>query len=129
VSENATAVKRRSRLGGWAKIGIVASVLWVLGAGTATHIDEARRANEMYRITFDDCTNHMPRPLPSSAEELLSCYEKARISRKFAIERSWDNAAFAALAPLPLFWLIAWGIRAVYRRVRRGFASPTHSPA
>jgi hypothetical protein len=123
MSENATPVKTRPRLGGWTRTGIVASVLWALGAGIVTRIHDVRTAHSWsgnaYRLCVDEQQSHGLGHL-----NLSECDEKAHQSYQDLIKDSWRIVAIIAFGPLPFFWFLAWGIRATYRWVRRGFNSP-----
>jgi len=40
------------RLGGWQRVGIVASVLWAIGAGLVTRLHDVRDAYDLYNIAY-----------------------------------------------------------------------------
>lgn len=55
MSENAMPARKRPRLGGWTRIGIVASMLWALGAGFATRVNDASNAQKQYEFAYSTC--------------------------------------------------------------------------
>jgi hypothetical protein len=94
MSSAATSTNGKPRLGGWTRIGIVASVLWALGAGGAAFYAQWKAVSGCPSCPFNS---------------LSGCL---------------TVAALAAFVPLLFFWLLAWVIRATYRWVRRGFGVP-----
>ena len=107
-----------ARLGGWQRIGIVASVVWVLGAGLVTRIDDVRSAQSGSNLSYEVCMDNLKGQRHADFSE---CRDEAWKAYKVYIEHSWGNVAIVAFGPLPFFWLIAWVIRATYRWIRRGF--------
>ena len=45
----------KSALSGWHRVGIIASVLWAMGAGLVTRLHDAREAQYIYEVTYDSC--------------------------------------------------------------------------
>jgi hypothetical protein len=46
------------KLNGWKRIGIIASVVWILGAGVYTYDSEMDRANDYITSTFLNCESN-----------------------------------------------------------------------
>jgi len=110
----------KPRLGGWTRIGIVLSVLWVLGVGVDEFLN-MMRYSESHTMKYSDCVD------APTKELVAACNEMVPKDNKYAIKFSSVSGAIAAVVPtglLPFFWLIAWSIRATYRWVRRGFYVP-----
>ena len=115
-------------LGGWQRIGIVASVLWAIGAGLVARSHDASEASYMYRTTYDICIDKAraqqqptkgAKPLPR--EIVSGCHEQGWKSYQLALEGSWKWVLFIALVPIPIGWLLVYMVVGVWRWVRRGF--------
>jgi uncharacterized membrane protein len=104
---------RRFRLSGWQRIGIVLSVVWlVVGFVWARH------------LIYDPIYASDAQCLGSTKDWSIcdSSYKK-----DLAIGRDEELGMFAivALAPIPIAWLLAYGIVALVRWIRRGFQPST----
>jgi hypothetical protein len=139
------------RLGGWTRIGIIVSVPWVLDAVPFTRIDAVLDAdswsNRIYNVCVVGLQHQTPifyegpswQPLDEREIEQV-CKEEAQQAYQTSMQDSMRDRSGGvviiglptiAFGPLLIFWLIAWVIRATYRRVRRGFnvpASPLITP-
>jgi hypothetical protein len=101
------------RLNGWQRIGIVVSVLWVIGGGiwgNEVGISEGDWAVRAYKRCLETKSNDWPQ-----------CDRKFEKEYPEAIKYHWANAAIFAFAPIPIGWLAVWGCVALVRWVRRGF--------
>jgi uncharacterized membrane protein len=102
------AVQMTFRLNGWQRIGIVLSVVWALGAAAYVwqyKADANARTEKFYATCLqqrDDCD--------AKREALLSA--QGRVTRE---------KLFWALAPVPLGWLIVYGVVWLVRWIRAGF--------
>jgi hypothetical protein len=105
------------RLNGWVRIGIIASIAWVFvggSLGNALVIGEAREAI----TTRHQICNY--RPDGGSPAE---CQRQASAAYEEAVKYHWHAAAIVAFVPIPFAWLSAWGLVALVRWVRAGFAT------
>jgi hypothetical protein len=106
------------KLNGWKRIGIIASIAWVLGAG-------------IYTLTVDSDANAL-----AASKIALSCEDanngadpegkcSARADEYLAETISADRleAAIVAFVPVPLGWGFVYLALFLVRWVRRGFAS------
>jgi hypothetical protein len=105
-------------LSGWKRIGIVLSVIWIVAAFFyQRNVDQSQAQNWMNMI-YKTCTD--TKALRGDFD-FKPCMDKAwSDSRVF--DGGWPNAAFLALAPIPIGWLLAYLLFAILRWVRRGFA-------
>jgi hypothetical protein len=104
------------RLNGWQRIGIVASVIWAIGA--PIYLDHAaqQEAMEVFGHYYEACRDN-----PSNEPE--RCFERAR--RAYDLVTRYPllsaNGAVAALVPVGLGWLLAYALVYLVRWVRAGF--------
>ena len=119
---------KRPRLGGWQRIGIVASVLWILGAGLAMRSHDVSNAQKQYEFAYSTCIDQKRAqradPTKPLATEIVSvCHKEGIDLYQLFLENSWGNVASVALVPIPITWLLAYMIIGIWRWVRRGFQS------
>jgi len=143
-------VKRLRRLSGWHRIGITASILWlVVGAFWGYKVGdlEGYRTVVHWRI---DCIAHNGvtewdrdgNPIngppqasgggvqidPVTGERFTAsdwCIQQSNRLWPAVNRNTWTYAALYALVPIPLGWLTAYGIIALVRWIRTGFKIPT----
>jgi hypothetical protein len=105
------------RLNGWQRNGIVASVIWAIGA--PIYLDHAaeQKATEAFMRYYEAC-----RDVPSSDPD--QCFQRAsRVSDTVPPYRVLSaNGAVAALVPVGLGWLLAYALVYLVRWIRAGFA-------
>jgi hypothetical protein len=101
------------RLNGWQRIGIVASVLWVIGGGIWGN-SLGLAPGEYVAQAYEQC-------LLSSYSDREAC--SARFERDWpeAIKYHWHLAAAFAFLPIPLAWLAVGGLVILVRWIRAGF--------
>ncbi len=103
------------KLNGWQRIGVILSILWVLGAAIHERNGQVDSAFRMAQWEREDC---------SSSLVMTECRQSAdnRLIENLRLDsNSIVNIAVASLMP-PLFgWLFAWLAIVVYRWVRVGF--------
>ena len=104
------------RLNGWQRIGIVASVIWAIGAPIYMDSAAERDADEKFSWVHGSC-----RDVPSNDRD--QCYQRA--SRAYdSVPRyhfTSANGAFVALAPIPFGWLLAYAVAYLARWIQAGF--------
>jgi hypothetical protein len=112
------------RLNGWQRIGIVASVAWAIGAYVYTNSQQdwaSQHANLCFAIERE-------RDVRDDAEaRVAECYRKFNRNLPIALAQQRSDAIALALVPVPLGWLLAYGVLWLVRWVRRGFV-PKPSP-
>lgn len=105
--------RRRLHLRGWARIGIVASILWIICGGIWGN-NVGIHEGDYVMMTYEDC-------LRSVHTDMRACQVAFDKDWPLAIAHHWWYAGFFALAPLPLAWAAAYALRAIVRWIRSGF--------
>jgi hypothetical protein len=103
------------RLNGWQRIGIVASVIWAIGAPIYWDQAAQTEANAKFSFWYNLC-----RDGNRSSDE---CNEQARHMSDL-VPRYYlgsANGAFIGLVPIPLGWLLAYALVYLGRWIRAGF--------
>jgi hypothetical protein len=131
------------KLNGWKRIGIVASLVWILGAGVYTYHSEMDRASLLIGEGYLSCGGAANAPLPSkpldSAPEpgtvpvppgavvadSVDCHKQAEDSFALAVKNARLAATLAALVPVPMGWGFTYLVLFVVGWVKRGFAQPS----
>ena len=104
---------KKLRLNGWQRIGVVASVLWAIGGaywGNNIRLHEGDWVLENYSACL-----HAPH------SDWAECEKKLDKDWPAAISGRGLYAAFVGLVPIPLGWLMVYGIVALARWIRTGF--------
>jgi hypothetical protein len=106
------------RVNGWQRIGIVASVIWAIGA--PIYLDHAaqQEANERFSGTYRLC-----RDVPSNDPD--QCYQRASAASDSVPRYNLISASTAVFAFLSigLGWLLAYALVYLGRWIRAGFKS------
>ena len=106
------------RLNGWQRIGIVASVLWVIGGGLAARDADIRRASAMYSATYGICTQaEEKRP----NYDFSRCIKEAGEAYEIQLKGSWEHVAVVSFGTIVLAWPLAFMLTGIWRWVKRGF--------
>lgn len=120
LTSSQTERRPKRRLGGWTRLGIVATIFWIVGAWTyvtSTNLEKARnwaelevrlcmRAEEARRIKTG-----------------VDCWKRWRPAYEMMMESNKVEAPAVALVPVPIIWFVVWLSICVGRWVRAGFAS------
>jgi hypothetical protein len=112
------------KLNGWKRIGIIASVVWILGAGAHTYDSEIHRASDLIADTHVRCDSNLP---SDSKDERAyeagfeKCNKEAEDSLALAISNAWFSAALVAFVPVPFGWGFVYLALFLVRWVKRGF--------
>ena len=116
------------RLNGWKRIGIVGSVVWILGAGVYTHSSEMDRSFARIGAAAAACDEHDIETVmtPDAREKAFhECEKIADDSLALALSNARFGAAVAALVPVPLGWGLIYLILFLVRWIQRGFMPPS----
>ena len=90
------------QLNGWQKLGIALSILWAVAIGAKTHSDDVEAAENFAKLSYKTCSNSK---MLANDQDLTPCEKEKAASIETWMKDSDRNAAFAALAPIPLGWL------------------------
>jgi len=101
------------RLNGWQRLGVVASIAWALGGGYW--------GNDLGIHEGDYVVNAYSTCLETSGGDDAPCQRAFFRDYPQAVKYHWADAAIVGLVPIPLGWLLAYGIIALWRWVARGF--------
>jgi hypothetical protein len=106
------------RLNGWQRIGIVASVIWAIGAPIYMDGAAERDADDRFGRVYGSC-----RDVPTNDPE--QCLKRASAASASVPRYQFTsaNGAFVALAPIPLGWLLAYALVYLVRWIGAGFKS------
>ena len=108
------------RLNGWIRIGIIASVAWVFVGGYLGNRLVINQAELAMMTTLQLCNYH-PEGAPLAPAPVV-CGRQANAAWDKAVKYHWETAAVVAFVPIPFAWLLVWGLVALVRWVRAGFA-------
>jgi hypothetical protein len=127
-----------SRLGGWQRVGVVISALWLVAFPIYLMVDQNSRASEMHRLCFSSAYSRLgpsgwagnkPAELKTAEDQCMASFVRmhappAKMLRLMAGLEGTDSLVFWAIigVPLLLFWLVAGGVIVTVRWVRGGFA-------
>jgi len=139
-----------AKLNGWKRIGIIASVIWTLGAGAYTYDSETEGASLRISEAYLSCGSAAKAPLtvtpppgytlesPSKAPDFFpdpgtvpmppgavpadaDCHKQAEDSLALAVKNARLDASLVALVPVLLGWLFTYLVLFLVRWVKRGF--------
>jgi len=107
------------RLNGWVRIGLVASVAWILAGGVWGYNIVINDAHDVMIATSRICNYQPNGMLPRYSPE--ECTERALAAQREEVQSHWAAAAIVAFVPILFGWLSAWGLVALLLWVRVGF--------
>jgi len=116
-----------TKLNGWNRIGIIASAVWIAGAGIYTYDSETERASRAIAAEHVVCDSHLPdwgadeKPYEAA---FRACDKHAEDSLSLAIRNARLSAALFAFVPVPLGWGFTYLVLFLVRWVKRGFVTP-----
>jgi hypothetical protein len=106
------------RLNGWQRIGLVASVIWAVGA--PIYMDQAaqREASDRFSESYERC-----RDIPTNDPE--RCFKQAsdwsHTVPRYTLRGDPQNVAIVSLVPIVFGWLLAYALVYLVRWIRAGF--------
>jgi hypothetical protein len=113
------------KLNGCKRIGIVASVVWIFGAGAYTYDSETDRASEFIASIHVACDSNLAGKTGDAyTTGFDECNKQADDSLALAISGARLEAALVAFIPVPLGWGFAYLVLFLVRWVKRGFIQP-----
>ena len=113
------------KLNGWKRIGIVASVAWILCAGIHTYDSETDRDSDFIVSSHVKCDGDLAGLTGGAWQKGFDeCNRIADDSLALAISNDRFNAALVAFIPVPLGWGLVYSALFLVRWVKRGFIGP-----
>ena len=111
------------KLNGWKRLGIIASVAWILGAGFHTYTSEMESASKGASFTHVVCDENLAGKTGDAWKKGFDeCNRQADELLSVGVSNARMDAASVAFVPVPLGWALAYLILFLARWVRRGFA-------
>lgn len=111
-------LSKKRRLGGWTRVGIIASIVWAVGAWFYWTEHLATVASDAYGFSARICYSiQNSRPQPDYAK----CHAEAGQYMDTMMTGRREEPVVLALLPIPFAWLIVYLIVKVWRWVRAGF--------
>jgi hypothetical protein len=108
------------KINGWKRIGIIASVAWILGAGIYVRVRESTADQHRERDTYVACVEDQAK-MGNEASQMCADSLYADTQRDVANEQRGD--VLTVFVPVPLAWGAVYLLLFLARWVRRGFAS------
>lgn len=112
------------RLNGPQRIGVVVSVLWIIGGGTWGNSEAIREAAELTELQVNNCVEANKLRLGDGApfeQTWTPCWKNFQSLYLHNVEEHWTMALIVAFVPIPIAWFLAWAGVSVIRWVRRGY--------
>ncbi|UDL87016.1 hypothetical protein LGH82_17510 [Mesorhizobium sp. PAMC28654] len=110
------------KLNMWYRLGIVISVLWILGDGLWVRTSDIGKASSVAEFTAKVCIEAEDARYEATKKEpdLLKCEAEADKDFRLYLEGSWGNVAIGAFGPLLLGWLAVFIVLWVTRWMLAG---------
>lgn len=102
------------RLNGWQRIGLVLSVLWVLGAAIHVRNEQVNAADKLFQSQYRMCLEQ--------ADPVKNCGDTVSLQTAMDATAYWSDAAFYAFGPVIAGWLIVLIAIRTLRWVSDGFS-------
>jgi hypothetical protein len=117
-----------AKMGGWVRIGIVLSVIWILVGGFWGNNAAINDASKLSSLQLDNCVSANKARLRSKGDNSepydqvwTPCWDQLSKNYLRNVDGHWWAAAIVGLAPIPIAWLIVYMFVGLYRWIRRGF--------
>ena len=108
------------KLNGWKRLGIIASVIWILCAGVYTF----KVVDDALVTTASGFTLRCEEAPDGSLQGSAKCDELSTDYLAGTIYEPWIAAAVVAFVPVPLGWGLTYLVLFLVRWVKRGFMRP-----
>ena len=113
------------KVNGWKRVGIIASVVWILGAGAHTYDSDIDNASNVIASTHVACDSNLAGKTGNAwTIGFNECNKLAHDSLAEATTDAWLGAALFAFVPVPLGWGFTYLVLFLVRWVKRGFMRP-----
>jgi hypothetical protein len=97
----------------WQRLGVVASLLWIVGSGIWQRNNDAKLADYMAFRAYQECMGFDPQgrgvtwPRPTG-EQTAKCGTETQAAYDSVMKGSWGNVAGLALFPALYGWILAY---------------------
>ena len=113
------------KVNGWQRIGIIASVVWILGAWVHTFDSQIDSDSKGIASTHVVCDSNLAGKTGDAwTKGFEECNKQATDSIAEAMTNARLDAAFVGLVPVPLGWGFTYLVLFLVRWVKRGFMRP-----
>ncbi len=113
------------KVNGWKRIGIIASVVWILGVWVYTYDSEVNNASKTIASIHVACDSNLAGKTGDAwTTGFNDCDKQANDSLAEADANARLKAALFAFIPVPPGWGFTYLILFLIRWVKRGFARP-----
>ena len=104
------------RLNGWQRIGVVLSVVWLIGAALYTRHEFVQNANDRAIYSYKECMEH-------GLRESRACSSESAIvlNRHLAGGPNWGEASSFVLSFTLIVWVGGFLLVQIFRWVKAGF--------
>jgi hypothetical protein len=99
----------------WQRIGVVISVLWILGS--SIHV-----RNSQVESAIDSVTRIHQMCMDAEGVQSKNCSEQFEKNHTIFLKPNWTDVAFTAFVPVLLGWFLILIIIRVYRWIKAGEA-------
>jgi hypothetical protein len=118
------------RLNGWQRIGVVLSILWFFVGGFLGNQEAIREGADPAIAIYGMCMDaahgrENNNPKYDVAAALDECGREFIKNDTAWTADHWYVALFVGLVPIPLAWLLVWGLISLYRWMGAGFRLTT----
>ncbi|MGB9233158.1 MAG: hypothetical protein WCC04_02010 [Terriglobales bacterium] len=107
------------KLSGWKRAGIIASVVWILGAGFTTLVVANNRTMAFHRVLVEQCMA----PPNDWGDTYRACLKDADDYSMKMLPSQRTEAALVAFVPVPFGWGFSYLVLFLVRWVKRGFVA------
>jgi len=115
------------RISGWKRIGIIASVVWIFGAGTYTLNTTSDADSKAAARLTTDCDATLPPNHTQAQYDHCNSLSMDPHQIHAQLSDEWVTAGVVAFVPVPLGWGITYLILFLVVWVRRGFTNGNQS--
>ena len=107
------------KLNGWKRIGVIASAVWIIGAGYSTLVVTENSAMKFHNALVQQCMA----PPNDWGEIYKSCLKNADDYTMEMLPSERTEAALVAFVPVPLGWGFTYLVLFLVRWIKRGFSA------
>ena len=113
------------KVNGWKRIGIIASVVWIISAWVHTFDSETDSASEAIASAHVACDSNLAGKTGDAyTKGFDECNKRANDSLVEASANARLDAALVAFVPVPLGWGLIYLLLFLVSWVKRGFMRP-----